>query len=455
MDDPILDFRFGWRWLLPVSNCRSYRLCGLSPEEQRFWADTLALAGGGDNGPCADLWIINADHWKSSRAAAANNYHLARVVCIVGSSGQMPAWRRTMQKIFPQIREYGLLPPANPRIVVPLSSPRLAGTGLSLHRPGRRRAKLGVQAARFFLKAGNDSLLRRRTLLIALQRMEAPVAGKAYTKVEQDLLAGAKDCALYLGTPDRNRKTVVLPLGESKPGTILKIAETKTAYTALKNEAAALSALARTSLAPNVPTLNVLVERPKSLTLYQEYRNRKIVNFRKMNAALAEFLGGLTCTGREKRPLSSLLNNLPHYPNTEKLAGKGKHIHQWLNWLNDAAQFGMTLWVHRSHGDFAPWNCAWTRSGLFVYDWEKSREKDLAFSDAFYYAVATALHVKRKPNVYKTIEKALCLAGKMADAGGLHSGNIKIYFGLWLMQRNNQAELYNEVLQKLVQGMEY
>ncbi len=117
--------------------------------------------------------------------------------------------------------------------------------------------------------------------------------------------------------------------------------------------------------------------------------------------------------------------------------------------LRRLAHSDEVVWYHHAHGDFAPWNCTWTRQGLFVFDWEESKEQDLAFSDAFYYTVAPALHMQGKSDAHQTVRAALHLARRVADACGLGGVDLRIYLVLWLMQRTSKAVFYKDMLQSL------
>jgi len=118
--------------------------------------------------------------------------------------------------------------------------------------------------------------------------------------------------------------------------------------------------------------------------------------------------------------------------------------------LQDQAESGERILLHRTHGDFAPWNCAWTSQGLFVFDWEESRENGLALGDAFYYSVAPALLVQRNASAIKTLQTVFGFADQVVEAGGMKL-DIRIYLALWLLPRAGYAKLYGELCVLLAQ----
>lgn len=446
MSDAALDYRFGWRWLLPIATGRSIRLYGFSNEEERFWRGVLPDLEWKADGDRAEVLLADGVRCTAQAVPSLSAIHAAQLACVIVRRAQARHWRRILHGAFPLVREYGLLPSGNPRVVVPLSSSRHAAAALSLHRPGRRVARFGLMLARTLTRVGNLAVLRGRVLLIASRRSAdfiphvAAQAGLSEHTGQQ-----AMDYALYLGTPDDNRKTVVLPMGDSPPGTILKVAATPNACASLNSEASALSALSRSPLSAFVPRVDGLVSSDATLTLYQEYRPRRKIGQRKLDVAVVAFLARLTLLGRKSVPLSDLLTSLPADSNVSLPIEVDVACRALRARLQLLAVSGAEVWVHRTHGDFAPWNCAWTDQGLFVFDWEESREQGLALGDAFYYAIAPELLVQRNANAAKTLDTSLRLAGRVVEASGVELDS-RVYLALWLLGRAAQADLYGELI---------
>lgn len=439
-----LDFHFGWRWLLPAVGDASARLYGFSSEEEQFLKGALpGLTWVSDERPAVVLVDgVGCAGYSEPPSAAIEN---ARVVCVIASRAHGRTWRTRLSAAFPHLREYGLLPESSPRVVVPLGSSKHAITGLSLHRPGRLVARLALRVARALATVGSYYLLRGRVLLIASR--EGNLSPRAAVEAGRVQGSGPDvDFALYLGTPDDNRKTVILPLGASAPDVILKAAATHKACAALTNEAVALSALADSSLAPQVPKLAGKIAANGGLTLYQEYRPRRATGRLNMNRAVTAFLAGLSRLNAAEQSLADRLSALPEAPSTGLTETATAAFYALRARLQSYAEAGTVLWLHRNHGDFAPWNCAWTDSGLFVFDWEASRPQDLAFGDAFYYAIAPALLVQRNANAQQILDGAVQLAQQVADAAGMAEIDCRLYLALWLLGRETPGRLHGELM---------
>jgi len=440
-----LSFRFGWRWLLPVQIGSICRLYGFSAEEEQFWMRALPDLIWSSSGAGAEVLLVEADHCVRGSTPSNEEIKSARVVCVVASRLYARRWHAVLKDSFERIQEYGLLPSSRPRVVVPLASSQQAVTALGLHRPGRWTARLVLRIARALAGVGSLAMLRGRVLIIATQGPDLVPRGATQANLMSRRDANAMDFALYLGTADDNRKTIVLPMGTSAPHTILKVAETQQARCALQSEAAALAALASSHIKRYVPKLQGLVVGKDALTLFQEYRQRRQVDQSQMDTAVISFLGQLSLLNRQTMPVSTLLDAVPsdavvRLPDEVEPAWRALRAN-----LQLLAESGAELWVHRTHGDFAPWNCAWTDQGLFVYDWEESGDAGLALGDAFYYAISLPLLLQRKVVAAKTLQAALRLADKVAEASGMALDS-RPYLALWLLGRVGKADLYDELI---------
>jgi hypothetical protein len=257
-----------------------------------------------------------------------------------------------------------------------------------------------------------------------------------------------EDFALYLGAPDDNRKTVVLPLGATEPQILLKVACSDRARVAVRSEAEALTAVAKSPLAAQVPRFIKIVEANTVVTLHQEYRPRVNCSAMSQELAVVEFLQQLSEIDGRFVPLSEILERLPKRMSASLpaeiepacLALEGK--------LHALAESGVSVWLQRVHGDFAPWNCICTRQGLFVYDWEESRTDGMALSDAYYYAVAPVLLMHHNPDPTRTVKAALQFAREVMT-GRLIGQDPHLYLALWLLARIHRAPLYGRMMQVL------
>ncbi|SFD91588.1 phosphotransferase [Nitrosomonas sp. Nm166] len=441
--DTTLDFRFGWRWLLPLQAGRDIRLFGFVAEEELFWREAMQCK---EDARYPEILLVNGTHCPEHSGPSDAEIDAAHLVCVIANRTQGWHWRKRLKVAFPQLREYGLLPAGVPRVVIPLTTSQMAVTALGLHRPGRLIARLGLCLAGVLASVGNFALLRSRVLLIA-SRESTDIAKDAVqatgcARYDKQVM----DYALYLGTPDDNRKTVVLPLGSSSPTAILKVAATSRAHASLKNEADALHILSKSSLAARVPKLYETIESNSTLTLYLEYQPRKLVNRQRMNEAVVAFLAELSQLSAVRVPLADLMPTLPAIVSEELHEETVVAYRKLCIQLQQLAESGALISMHRCHGDFAPWNCAWTEQGLFVFDWEASKQRDLTFGDAFYYVTAPALLVQHNANAQAVLTATLQMSGKIAVAVNIDETEVEIYLALWLLSRLHQGDLYEKML---------
>lgn len=413
MTHAALDYRFAWRCLLPAAAVANagLRLFGFTDDEAQFWRHWCAHQTGPvlgtvgalapEQAQAASLLLVDAERCPASAWPTAAELAQAAVVAVVADRAQGRLWRRALGAAFPAVSEFALLPAAQPRVVVPLSAPGHALAGLGLHRPGRWVARAGVSLARALAAHGHYGLLRGRVLLIAARSPQVPAAGAL-----QAGLNSAPDgqpwqaFALYLGTPDDKRKTVVLPIGKTATSIILKIADTPKTHALLQNEALALKLLSHSTLSNSVPSYKGLISSGSSLTLYQEYRKRplKFGPDQSMDSIIC-FLAELSLIGRKSRVIG-----------------------------------GISVTGHFCHGDFAPWNLQVDRSGIFVFDWEHSTQWAPAFADAFYFIVAPAVLIQKESNLSAIEGRAKLFAKQLAGASGFNDAKIDQYWELWLPQ---------------------
>jgi hypothetical protein len=165
-----------------------------------------------------------------------------------------------------------------------------------------------------------------------------------------------------------------------------------------------------------------------------------------LETAVIDFLGLLSGINRRSSPLSALLEGLVCEgigPGT--VSGPAELEDIWAR-LQALASTGMLVWEHRSHGDFASWNCSFTDPGFFVFDWEEGRECDLAFSDMFYFIVAPQLYLERVPDAQETLDAIERMADRVAEKAGFGAIDIWVYLACWLLPRLETAPFYPEML---------
>jgi hypothetical protein len=443
-----LDYRFGWRCLLPLRDSEQVALFGFDDREVLFWKLALSGATVTDDAAVATVWVVQ--DMPSISISRFDSEHL-HTICLTGSRSVVATWRKWMKGRFVDVRDYALLPPNDPRVVVPLGVVSdWVVQALALHRPGRVLARRVVYLLKVLVRVGFDLPLRSRMVCIARKSASVFPQGARQAQLDMDSADAPKAFALYLGTPDDNRKTVILPLGGTRQA-ILKCGASPKAQAALRNEAAALKALSQANLGLHVPALLDVVENGSGVTLHQEYRPRQRLGEIGLRKAAAAFLIKLSLQGRSARPLTEVIQQSTLLKSCDTMSVPWVAYAAVRDHLVELAAEGCTVWGYRSHGDFAPWNCAWTAKGFFVFDWEESRAWDVALGDAFSFVVAPAVHVTHSPNPQAVESSALTLALGVAKEAGLPVGDISIYWAYWLLQRmaKQPASLYMALMEQL------
>ena len=449
MSDDRYDFKFGWRWLLPIGGCRTVALLGFDDDEVKFWQQAMPMCRFINELLAADACIIDADRVEDGMPETGRVLKEAGMLCLVGQRRPVRKWQALLTGRANRLREYGLLPASNPRVVIPLQSSRHTSYALALHRPGRGVARLGVKLAGILANLGHTALLRGRSLIIATADPDAVPNGAVHAEIEARLKDSPRDYALYLGVMGPNRKTVALPLGEGEPEAIIKSATSPRARESLTNEAAVLECLKGASIQRYVPRLLGTADNKSVFSLLQEYRSRRPARKTELETAVIDFLRLLSGINRRSRPLSAFLEDLACEgigPGTVRGPAELEVI--WAR-LQSLAGIGMLVWEHRAHGDFAPWNCSFTEPGFFVFDWEEGRECDLAFSDMFYFIVAPQLYLQRAPDAPKTLDAIGRMADRVAEKAGFGEIDIWVYLACWLLRRLETDPFYPEMLRAL------
>jgi hypothetical protein len=433
VNDPVLDQRFAWRWLLPLDGCSTLRIHGFAREEQEFLASALRpieVVTGDD----ADVWLI--DGGTSARTAGGfSSRNGPQVVAVVAHRPHARRWGACLRRIFPTVCAYALVPASNPRLVVPLTSSRHVVSALRLYRPGRRLARVAIWAAGAAARLHIYFFLRGHVLLVASRGAQKAPAGAILAQMALHIGPHIRDYALYLGTTLGNRKTVILPLPDYDPNTIAKVGATRGAVDAIRNEVLVLQELEQSSLASSVPKVQALVSSDDSLTVFEEYRERLQAPKATLRTAVAEFLTCLSTLNRDMRPLASLLGEMRNLGASTVSDQAGSACAPLLERLESLAKTNVEFYVHRNHGDFTPWNLFWTRQGLFVFDWEESRQHGVALDDAFTYMVIPAILVGRRFRPKETVSGAIQLGMQVAEQAGLNDLDASAYLALWLFDR--------------------
>lgn len=435
-DSNALDYKFAWRWLLPLQTDDSLAFFGLDDGAVEWWQQHH---GALSPGRPTDGVLLAIDELTQEQIDQSIALHSPRWLCAWGAGKQVDRLAKRLGD-YRYVNIYGMLPADMPRLVVPLSSPLGVAAGLRLHRPGRRLVRGAMRLAAFLGRFGSYGLLKRKVLLIACR--DHPGVPGAAVRANFSPVTDIKDFALYLGTADSNRKTVALPVPISPSHGIIKYAGTPQACTAIRNEAQALSHMQKTDLSRQVPALLSFKEGETEVTLVQEFRQHRSVSASRQNRAVLQFLRTLTTVDCEESTLGAVLEGVP-----DKLPKEYGPLLQRLL----AMPVDTPVYCHRGHGDFAPWNCSWSKHGLFVYDWEASQACGLALMDAFYYVLAPMLLVQQSTDGRHALHVSMAFASQLIQGSKLNDIDCHFYMALWLLQESSSNALYQNIAVALLE----
>lgn len=430
-----LDYKYAWRWLLPSHLSDKLSFSGISANDRGWMLSEGAIGLDADGEASPDGVLINAD-----RCADFGYEGKAKWLCAWGRGRHVDLVRHRLGD-FDYAREFALIPPSSPRVCVPLSSFRSIRMGLSLHRPGRLFARAAVILAIVAAAIGFRFHLRRNVLL---------VAGVSDRSTPSGLTGGADflngtyfncDFVVYFGHQSPERKTVVVPYAFDGPEAVIKSASSDGSRGPLSNEAAALRELEETIVFDRVPKLISFSNGSRGLSLVQEYRKREVFRFYSVNRAVIEFLTDLGRVDRRKVSFFSLVSG-------QVIASHEAYVsEEWLsNYVLDRWGADFSVYMSRTHGDFAVWNFVKTRKGIFVYDWERSCPSGLSGSDAFYYVVSPFLHVRKNPDPEIVLSRLIRFSRRLYPRLGIPCEHIEVYVGIWLIAHKEVFPLYAEML---------
>jgi hypothetical protein len=313
---------------------------------------------------------------------------------LFGSDGRVTARRRSVGARyqsapagFGRTESYLALPrAANPRLLVPLGSPRAAAAALARnHDATSLKARLGRAALGAGLRVGLTQRIADRVDVFADPALTAEERPRVLLTEHLRAVFGRNDLemAVILGVPRLNRKPVLQVLAPD--GTVVgyvKAAWNDLTARLVRNEARVLADLAvagpqGTGPVTFTPPAFVAagpwgeLELIAASALPNTARPDSAHVFDPPMAVMAEIAG---LWGRSTAPLAES----PYWAGVrERLAaGAAKDsaseiLHRAVDWIErrfGAGEIAFGAW----HGDFTPWNMARTDSATYVWDWERS-----------------------------------------------------------------------------------
>lgn len=417
-----------WIEILPLVGCESFVTEGFSDDAKRYFADHFSTMVEGEIAT-ADILVVNGVNVLPGSLLTSLGGQ--RVVCVRASKKTSGAWFEALLRTYPIVKRYGLLPSHKPRVVVPITKSVDTRVALRMHRPGRSSARLAINILSGLARLGLYRPLLKEAVIVATSKVQRPLGCRGQASSDR---RDWQECAAYLGTDEEDRKTVVLPLDQGVADSVSKIAIRPLAVAALSNEIAALQQLGATSVAAYIPRLLDVERLPRRLVMRQEYRTRIGAMTGVSQASAAEFLGKLSHINRGVSQLDSVLPTgiMSGADAAAPSSSFGKHRNTVLQKLLSNNQ-DASVWMHPAHNDFTPWNCIATRSGIFVFDWERFSPRAIALGDAFHFVLSKWYYLEGGRDFSRALQRAHAFAIRVAHSAGLPIADVSPYFELWLL----------------------
>ena len=291
---------------------------------------------------------------------------------------------------FQEVQHYAAVPNYSPRIFFRLSSRRLVAKGLAFHSPGSRRAQWKTRIARLLAGCGGKALLRKGSLVVATRDRDFQRKQSLAAYLCRCLGYPIEDFVVYAGSDTSRRKITALAVAAGKqPDLVVKISDTGQGAEAIRQETQALSALAASPLADQVPKLVVEDGEWNGYTI--QVQSAAPTCFRKQISRLTrqhfEFLAELAKMGRTVQLLQSTKTwqKLCALIDKTDMVSLPKSVVEVIHVLRSDGYAKSEVVCHRTHGDFTPWNIHHSNGRLFVMDWEESEADGLWLSDLLYF----------------------------------------------------------------------
>ncbi|WP_141578275.1 hypothetical protein [Actinomadura sp. WMMA1423] len=355
------------------------------------------------------------------------------------------AWIRAVEDLWPDARveavppgrsegarrELAFLPDARrPRLLVPAGMPRAAAAALRRysHDLGlKQRASRGLTAAA--VRTG----LPERTLR---DRLRVTGGGPSIEDRLSELLGRPVVVSVGLGSARANRKPILhalSPRGEAVA--FVKIGDTGTARGLLAGEAAALSYLGERLAGPGSPEglhvprlLHHGTWRELDLLVLEPLPTGALGLRRREQAPLAQMRTLFEVGGVERAPLrgSAYWEEMAASPGLvldERQRDRFGEVVERVGKAHGDLVLDFGAW----HGDWTPWNMAWHRGVLRLWDWERFSRGVPAGFDLLHYRLQEAMRTASEPPYATWPDGAAALLGPLGLTGPAAEATVRLY----------------------------
>ncbi|MBN2320692.1 MAG: phosphotransferase [Acidobacteria bacterium] len=339
---------------------------------------------------------------------------------------------------FKHKRQYAALPSGKPKLFIPLATRLARSRALKFHIPGSLKARMGLMLVRGLNSLGMHHHLSRRMIRLHARDERAFDKGGLLEWISRRLGYPFQDLVLYSGSGQTHTKITALAIaGKSGEDVVVRIADSETGLRAVKRESEALRAIHSSGLSRQAP-------RPLAEGWWNNYyllaQEGRLTSANRQEGRLTErhlaFLKELSHLSPKILPFNEtrLWKELKEWSESDRATDIPLPLGSILNRVLAGDTAGKSLALHRTHGDFAPWNIKIDNDRLFVYDWEESRSDGLALSDAFHFLFRQASLVGPWPGAAQMVLKLYGETEILCRPEGPTLADRGTYLQIWMLK---------------------
>ncbi len=339
---------------------------------------------------------------------------------------------------FKHMRQYAALPSGKPKLFIPLATRLARSRALRFHIPGSLKARIGLLLARSLSSLGMSHHLSRRRIRLHARDKSAFDKGGLLEWISCRLGRTFQELVLYSGSGRTHTKITALAIADRGGNdVVVRIADSEAGLRAVERESEALRAIHSSGLSGQVP-------RPLAEGWWNSYyllvQEGRLTSANRQEIRLTEhhlgFLRKLSRIGTKILPFGETRQwkELKKWSESDQSADIPTPLGRILNKVLSGDTAANPLVLHRTHGDFAPWNIKTGNDRLFVYDWEESQPDGLALTDAFHFLFRQASLVGPWPGAAQMVLRLYGETETLCRPEGPGLADRGTYLQIWILK---------------------
>lgn len=289
-----------------------------------------------------------------------------------------------------KVERYAALPPNNPRIFFPLDNHDLRKKGLTFHTPGSLKGILVIKFLLLISSMGCSWTRLFNAVVFVHYSSHQFDSETLLCWLNSKLEVSLSGLVIYAGSNSVNRKLTFLAVCDENKDYVVKVGDTVAGIDAIRKETVALNELRNSEINEFIPS--VIYEGKFTDGSWVQVQDVSPIKQKKQAKELTElhlnFLSKLAVIETDEilikdcvlwKECSSMMTGI----NSEII----KHLFLL---IQQRVSADCRVYIHRVHGDFAPWNIQNDLHDLYIYDWEDSRPDGWMGSDLIHFVYRQA-----------------------------------------------------------------